>query len=389
MPLDFARSPKGTLGLEWELALVDRSTGELANEAPAIIEQLEKTWTGADKSTHATSELLQNTVEIVSAPHTRVKDAVGDLQLIAQDVVELAEERGLGVIASGCHPFSTWKTQKITEKDRYQNFIESTQWWGRNMLIWGVHTHLGVDRKERVIPMMHALIAYQPHLIALSASSPFWEGDMTGYASNRTMIFQQLSSAGLPFEIETWEDFERVLEDLSTAGIISEPTESRWDVRPAPKWGTLEVRTCDGASTLDELGAIAAVSQCLIEDFSRRLDRGDRLPRLHPWFVRENKWRAARYGLDATIVSRNDGTQSSLRELLAGLCERLGPIAETLDCAQELEHAEYIIQNSATSSQRQIAAFEQAGGHDNNSEALKAVVSSLVQEFRQSISTSE
>lgn len=384
MPLEFARSPKGTLGLEWELALVDSKTGDLANEAPPILEALSKRWDGKGASTHATPELLQNTVELVSSPHTSVSGAVGDLQNIATDLIELADARGLGVIASGCHPFATWKNQKITEMDRYQNFIDSTAWWGRNMLIWGVHTHLGVDRKERVIPMMHALIAYQPHLIALSASSPLWEGDVTGYSSNRTMIFQQLSSAGLPFEIETWEEFEGVLDDLSHAGIITEPTESRWDVCPAPKWGTLEVRTCDGASTLHDLGAMAAVSQCLIEDFSRRLDRGSELPRLRPWFVRENKWRAARYGLDAQIISRNDGTQSSLRELLRGLCERLAPIADELGCAAELEHAQAIVTGASTSAERQLAVYDANGGADS-ADSLTAVVHALAQEFRESI----
>jgi carboxylate-amine ligase len=382
MPTDFARSPKGTLGLEWEVALIDAKTGELANDAPAVLERLSKKWHQTGAHTHATAELLQNTVELVSSPHTRVSDAVADMRNIASDLLEVAHARDLRVIASGCHPFSTWRDQSITEAKRYQDFIDNTAWWGRNMLIWGVHTHLGVDRQKRVIPMMHALIAYQPHLIALSASSPFWQGDVTGYASNRTMIFQQLASAGLPFEIETWEEFEKVLTDLDEAGIISEPTEARWDVRPAPKWGTLEVRTCDGASTLDDLGAMAAVSQCLVEDFSQRLDRGDRLPRLQPWFIRENKWRAARFGLDANIISRNDGHQAPLRELLEGMCERLIPIAQQLKCEEELRYASRILSGAATSSERQLAVFQRHGGGDK---ALRQVAFSLADEFQNSV----
>ena len=140
---------------------------------------------------------------------------------------------------------------------------------------------------------------YLPHLQALSASSPFWASESTGYASNRTLRFQQLPTAGLPWEVDDWAGVELVLEDLAKTGIIAEPTEARWDIRPAPKWGTLEVRFCDGASTLASIGALAALTQCLAEHYQRQADLGQPLPRLRPWFVRENKWRAARYGLDA------------------------------------------------------------------------------------------
>ena len=397
MVTTFARSPRGTLGLEWELALVDRATGELVNEAPALLPELERRWASDGTAPHATAELLQNTVEIVSAPHSRVRDALTDLQRLATDVLELADARGLDVIAPGCHPFSSWATQQVTDSTRYRAFMDTNAWWGRNMLIWGVHTHVGVDRVSRVIPIMHALIAYQPHLIALSASSPFWEGHATGYASNRTMLFQQLSSAGVPFEIETWEQFDEVLEHLRTAGIISEASEARWDVRPAPKWGTLEVRTCDGASTLTDLGAMAALTQCLVEDFARRMDRGEPVPRLQQWFVRENKWRAARYGLDAQVIHRNDGSQAALWDLLQGACERLAPIAEDLGCAAELAHAAAMVRSRQTSTERQLAVYAEHTGAPVDPSAvvagaspaaLRAVVRSLAAEFRNSVTGS-
>ena len=169
------------------------------------------------------------------------------------------------------------------------------------MLIWGVHVHVGV-RREHAMPIVSALLKWYPHLQALSASSPIWAGTDTGYASNRAMMFQQLPTAGLPFQFETWTDFEAYAEDLLTTGVIEEIDEIRWDVRPAPQLGTVEVRVCDGVSTLTEMRALVALTHCLVVDLSDRLERGEKLPTMPPWHVQENKWRAARYGLDAWII---------------------------------------------------------------------------------------
>ncbi|MDO4241684.1 MAG: glutamate--cysteine ligase [Microbacteriaceae bacterium] len=386
MAITFAPSPRGTVGLEWELALIDAETGELANKASSILPELEKIWPAGDKKPHTSNELLQNTVELVSGAHERIADAVADLRLLARDLLKIAAEQGCHVIAPGCHPFSRWQDQLATDTPRYQDFMEKNGMWGRQLLIWGVHTHLGIADKERVIPIMHALMAYQPHLIALSASSPFWEGENSGYMSNRTMLFQQLSTAGVPFEMETWEDFERIICDLTRAEIISEPTESRWDVRPAPRWGTVEVRTCDGASTLDEIGAIGALTQCLGEEFNRRIDNGAELPRLHPWFIRENKWRAARFGMDAQIVVNNSGYQRSLHDLLHELCERLTPIAADIGCLPELQAAGVLVAKRENSAQRQVAEFERLLGIGaSKTEAARGVAQMLADELRESV----
>ncbi|MBN9611917.1 MAG: YbdK family carboxylate-amine ligase, partial [Actinobacteria bacterium] len=301
MPISFAPSRRSTLGIEWELALVHRESRELANIAPEILSHLEARYPSGSFP-HLTSELLENTVELVTAPHTTVSGATADLRELADTVQAEADTRGAALIGSGSHPFSLWSDQRHTQSERYERFIERTRWWGRNMLIWGVHVHIGVDRVERVVPVMNAMLGYLPHLLALSASSPLWAGEATGYFSNRTLMFQQLPTAGLPWPVDDWADVERVLDDLTRTRIIAEPTEARWDIRPAPHWGTLEVRACDGASTLAEIGALAALTQCLAEWLQQALDRGETLPRLQPWFVRENKWRAARYGLDAQII---------------------------------------------------------------------------------------
>ena len=227
------------------------------------------------------------------------------------------------LLCAGSHPFAQWYEQSVTDKTRYHKLIERTQWWGRNMMIWGIHVHVGVDDVNKVFPIINALAVYLPHLQALSASSPFWAGERTGYASNRSLVFQQLPTAGLPWPLQDWSEFEGYLDDMVRTGVMADASEVRWDIRPAPRWGTIEVRACDGMSTLPELAAVASLVQVLVEHFSRELDEGRELPEIQPWFVRENKWRAARYGLDARIIVDSDGTQLPVREHLRTTMEEL------------------------------------------------------------------
>ncbi len=384
MTIDFAASPRSTLGIEWELAIVDRGNRELVQLGPEILAELAPRFP-TDAFPHLAGELLENTVELVTAPHERVPEAIAELRELAAAAQAGAVARGAALIGSGSHPFSRWEDQRVTPSERYDRFVERYRWWGRNMLIWGVHVHVGVDRRERVVPILHALLAHLPHLLALSASSPLWAGEATGYASNRTLMFQQLPTAGLPWDVDDWEGVERVIHDLAATGIIAEPTEARWDIRPAPRWGTLEMRFCDGASTLAEIGALAALTQCLAEHFEELLDRGQTLPRLQPWFVRENKWRAARYGLDARVIVDRDGRQEPLRDELAALVETLAPTAERLGCEAELAEVSRIL-DAGTSAERQLAVFRAHGGAGGGSAALTAIVDSLAAEFTAGLS---
>ncbi|TPX00695.1 YbdK family carboxylate-amine ligase, partial [Schumannella luteola] len=200
-----------------------------------------------------------------------------------------------------------------------------------------VHVHVGVEDVRKVMPLINALSCYLPHLQALSASSPFWAGERTGYASNRALVFQQLPTAGLPWPLDDWAAFEGYLDDMVRTGIMADATEVRWDIRPAPRWGTIEVRACDGMSTLPELAAVAALVQSLVERFSRELDAGRELPTLQPWYHRENKWRAARYGLDAELIVDRSGLERPVRAHLEETLDELLPIAAELGCRSELE----------------------------------------------------
>ena len=279
----------------------------------------------------------------------------------------------MDLYSAGTHPFAEWTNQLLTPGHRYEELIARTQWWGRQMLIWGVHVHVGV-RREHAMPIVSALLKWYPHLLALSGSSPIWAGTDTGYASNRAMMFQQLPTAGLPFQFERWSDFESYAQDLVVTGVIEEIDEIRWDVRPAPKLGTVEVRICDGVSTLREMRALVALTHCLVVELSDRLDRGEKLPTMPPWHVQENKWRAARYGIDAWIILDEHSNERLLQEDLHELLEQLAPVAERLGCTDELALVEEIPRRGA-SYQRQRMVAERTDGD------LVAVVDSVVREL--------
>jgi len=376
MHIEFAESARSTVGVEWEVAIVDRETGELASVGDQVIERLRS----ADGAPHPqiTHELLTNTVELVSGVHTRVSDAVADLSGQLDEVRAALEPLGAyELMCSGSHPFSQWYDQSLTDKERYHKLIDRTRWWGRNMMIWGIHVHVGLEDRDKALPILDGLLAYVPHLQALSASSPFWAGVETGYASNRALMFQQLPTAGLPYPLADWAAYERYVDDLVRTGVIEDHSEVRWDIRPSPKWGTLEVRVCDGVSTTTELAGIVALIQCLVEWMSERLDAGETLSVLQPWYVRENKWRAARYGMDAEIITDVAGTERLVGDDVRDLITTLAPVAHRLGCGPELQRLRQTLDEGA-SYQRQLRVAAADGD-------LRAVVAHLTRELRQGV----
>ena len=366
--IDFVGSPRPTLGVEWEFALVDADTGDLANEAAAVIADI-------GENPHVHKELLRNTIEMVTGVCDTVAGAMDDLRSTLNSTREVVSDRGMDLFCAGTHPFAKWSAQELTEGPRYAELISRTQWWGRQMLIWGVHVHVGVSSAHKVMPIISSLLNHYPHLLALSASSPYWAGEDTGYASNRAMMFQQLPTAGLPFQFQTWREFERFVHDQKTTGIIDQVNEIRWDIRPSPHLGTVEVRIFDGVSNIRELSALVALTHCLIVDLDRRLEAGEELPVMPPWHVQENKWRAARYGLDAIIILDAESNERLVTEDLDDLLTRLEPVAKSLECADELAAVADIPRRGA-SYQRQRRVAEE---HDGD---LRAVVDALVGELQ-------
>jgi carboxylate-amine ligase len=377
MQIEFSESERSTVGVEWELALVDGSTGDLVNIAEDVLREL-GTPDGREHP-QITHELLENTVELVSRVHHTVPAAITDLQELIGLVRGVTDPLGVELMCAGTHPFAQWYDQKVTPNERYDRLLDRTQWWGRQMMIWGIHVHVGIDDRDKALPIVNGLLTYYPHLQALSASSPYWGGAKTGYASNRALMFQQLPTAGLPWQFGSWANYEEYVNDLVTTGVVTDHSEVRWDIRPSPKWGTVEMRACDGLSTADEVGAVAALIHCLTDRMSGQLDDGEEPVTLQPWFVRENKWRAARYGLDAEIIVSPDGGERLVSDSLRDLVVDLSPVAERLGCLTELETVDVILRKGA-SYQRQLAVAEANGG------SLQAVVSSLTHELRDGLS---
>jgi carboxylate-amine ligase len=372
VPLEFRSSPEPTLGVEWELAFVDRLTGDLLPIADAVLAAVPPPEPGHPARVHR--ELLLNTVELVTGVCRTVPEAVADLQESLGIVRAVTDSLGADLFSAGSHPFADATEQLVTEGDRYSTLIDRTQWWGRQMLIYGVHVHVGVPSGDRAIAILNGLLPFYPHLQVLSASSPYWGGIDTSYASNRALMFQQLPTAGLPFQFASWAEFEHYVSDMFETGVVDDYKEIRWDLRPSPSLGTLEVRVCDGLPTILEVGAIAALTHCLVVDLGRRLDAGEILPQLPPWHVQENKWRVARYGTEAIVILDAANNERLVTHDVADLVERLSPLARELGCEQELRDVEVILA-AGSSADRQRAV---AGRHDGD---LRAVVASLVAEL--------
>ncbi len=373
-PIEFNASARPTLGVEWEFALVDKTTRDLSNTASELFGKVDASVGGPGLHQRLHKELLRNTVEVVTGVCGTVSEAMADLADTLRLVRPFADDLGVDLYSAGTHPFAQWSTQLLTPGHRYEELIERTQWWGRQMLIWGVHVHVGIGHRDQVIPVVSSLLNHFPHLQALSASSPMWSGTDTGYASNRAMMFQQLPTAGLPFQFETWEQYEDFVDDHMRTGVIEYLNDIRWDVRPSPALGTVEVRICDGVSNLTELAALTALTHCLVVDLTDRLSAGETLPTMPPWHVQENKWRSARYGLDAEIILDAAAHERLVTDDLADLLTRLEPVARRLGCADELRSVDEITRGGA-SYQRQRRVAERTGGD------LVAVVDSVVREL--------
>jgi carboxylate-amine ligase len=373
--MEFARSERSTVGLEWELALVDADTGNLRQVAPVVIDALE----ARGRHPHVAPELLRNTLEVVSGVHRTVPDAVADLQRSIGEIRTVTDAMRVELMCAGTHPFALWTEQKVTDKERYTTVLDRTQVWGRQLLIYGVHVHVGIEDVAKVLPIVNAMLVYLPHLQALSASSPYFSAADTGYASMRALLFQQIPAAGVPYQFDSWEQLESYVGDMTRTGVIEDFNEVRWDVRPAPRFGTVEVRVCDGTSNVAELASLGALVHCLVELLSSMLDEGRPLPTMPPWFVHENKWRAARYGLDAIVILDADGNEALVTDAMAKLLVELEPVADRLACRAELDGVRDIMRRGA-GYQRQRAV---AAAHAGEARAgLEAVVASLVAELR-------
>jgi carboxylate-amine ligase len=372
MAIQFFPSERASIGVEMELELVDRDSRELRSVATEVLAEMGN---GHPEGVHpkAKHELMENTVEILTSISATAAEAERDLAASIADLRQHTEPRGLEVMCSGTHPFTDWATQAISPSPRYRKLVEDMQWLARRMQIFGVHVHVGVRAPKKAIPIVNAVTTYIPHFLALSASSPYWMGRDTGLASCRSKVFEGLPTAGPPYHLSGWHEFERFMGTLISARTIETIREVWWDVRPHPNFGTVELRVCDGLPTLYEVGAVTALFQCLVHRMDGQLDHGYELPRPREWVVRENKWRAARHGIHAEIILDETGRTVQLRDAIIDLVDELGPIARRLGCEAELARVNDVVERGPSYlRQREIVA---AGG------SLVDVVDSLVGEL--------
>ncbi len=368
MNITFNGSSRPTLGVEIEVQLVDEA-GALTTDTAAT-----KVLSELGDLPGYKHELLECCVEVITDVCQDVGGVRTELGEKLAHLIDVSEGLGYRVVSSGTHPFSVWADQTVSPDPRYHRLIENCQWTARRLLIFGVHTHVGVASGEEAIAVSNSLRTYIPHFLALSSSSPFWQGRDTGLASVRSKIFESLPTAGLPYAMDNWGQFQKFMRTLIGAGTIRSIREVWWDIRPHPSFGTLELRICDGLSTLDEVCAITALSQTLVVWLADRYQNGLELPNHRAWTIRENKWRAARYGLDAEIIRDEDGNLVSLRRSISDTVEMLTPLAEKLNCSNELAMVSAIL-DRGTSATRQREVF--ADRHD-----LSAVVDSLAAEMK-------
>jgi carboxylate-amine ligase len=372
--IEFNASRGATLGVEWELQLIDADTKRLRQDAREVLAALPGL-SETEENPKIRHELMESTVEIVTDVCHTVSEARADLAATIADLRSVVDPRGTALACTGTHAISDWRDAVMAPIQRYAELVEQMQWLARRIQTFGVHVHVGVRSPEKAIPMVNALSAYLPHFLALTASSPFWSGHDTGLASSRAIIFGSLPTAGPPHLLADWGEFEDYMDTLLRAGTIRSIKEVWWDIRPHPDFGTVEIRMFDGIPTLREVGMAAALCQSLVELFDHQLDRGYTLPSPAAWVVRDNKWRATRYGLDAIVITDDQGTTAPLRDELYELVHELEPIADRLGCAEDLKMVSDVLDHGAPY-ERQRAIVADGG-------SMEDVVSASITEFRE------
>jgi glutamate---cysteine ligase / carboxylate-amine ligase len=356
-----------TIGVEEEFQIIDPETCELRSHvmqlvsaaSPDILEQVK-------------GEMHQSIVET----GTRICDSVGDLRIEMHrtrgELVAAAERAGLQVAAAGTHPFSSWIDQVISPGERYQNIVEELQQLARSLLIFGMHVHVAMPDKQTTIDMMNMVRYFLPHLLALSTSSPFWMGRNTGLKSFRTTVFRRFPRTGVPEQFESWSAYENFINLLVKLNCIDNGKKIWWDVRPHPTFGTLEFRMCDVTTKVEEAVAIAALTQAIIVKLHRLYTSNMSFRLYRRALIEENKWRAARYGIEGKLIDFGRETEVETRSLLNELMEFVSTEVDELGSRQEMAHIERIMREG-TGADRQLEVF-----HRTND--MKAVVDQIVAE---------
>lgn len=375
--------PAFTVGIEEEYLVVDRETRDLIESPPP---QMWKEL-GEVLGSQVTQELLKAQVEVGTKPSNNIADAREDLAGLRRDLSEVVSEYGAAIIAASTHPFANWESQETTDDPRYMRLAADYQHVARQLIICGMHVHVGIEDPHLRIDLMNQVRYMLPHLLALSTSSPFWDGVNTGLLAYRLVIFQNLPRTGVAPEFVSWGEYQRYLDILIDAGLIEDASKIWWDIRPSNKYPTLEMRVSDVCTRLDDAMTIAALYQCFLS-FLYRLRRNNQKWRIYaPSILEENMWRAQRYGTDGTLVDFGKRELVPVSDLIEEIIELVAQDAIELNVRDEVRHARTIVAEG-TSAHRQIAAYEKAlAGGVSEHEALQAVVDELITDTLYGIET--
>ncbi len=369
--------PPFTVGIEEEYLLVDKKTREVASNPPeALFAECE------DRFPNLTAhEFLKSQIEVNTTVCKTVGEGVEQLRTLRKTIGEIAARHGLAPIAASTHPFSDWLAQHHTEGERYNAIARDIQAPVRRLMICGMHVHAGLGGNDDLrIDLMNQAAYFLPHLLALSTSSPFWKGENTGLKSYRLSVFNEMPRTGLPDEFLSYSGYRRHVNVLVKAGLIEDATKLWWDLRPSDSYPTLEMRICDVCPRIEDAGAVAALYVCVLRMLYRLKTTNQRWRTYAHMLIKENRWRAQRYGLDEGLVDFGKGEVTPCADLLAELQELVAEDAQALGCEAEINHLS-AIQRAGTSAHRQIALYEQkiSEGLDKE-DALRAIVDHLIEE---------
>lgn len=366
MALNFIGSSTPTIGVEVELQIIDPQTLDLTPKAEELLNKCQSE--GLDR---IKAEIHQSMLEVDTEISADVKQCRSYLRARCQKLNRIANQLGLRLATSGTHPFQHWCDRLISNHDRYQYLFQKYQWLAKRMNVYGLHVHIGVKNGNHALAISKLLTCYLPHLLALSANSPFWQGVDTGMQSTRVNIMESFPFAGTPNPFHQWNEFEHYCEILQKTGVISSIKDLYWFIRPNLEFGTLEFRICDTMSTLDETMALVALIQSLVVFAETNLDPEGWSIESH-WIAPENHFRAARDGLEAIIIHA-DGQSQKISESILELIENLTPTAIKLNCYEELQYVKHIVKNG-NGAQRQRDIFIET-------QSLRDVVIASINEF--------
>jgi carboxylate-amine ligase len=331
----FGQSDAYTLGVEEEYMLLDSETLDLVQHIDTVLAAV----AGHELEERINAELMQSVIEITTPVCRTAADVERELAGLRSYVTSVAAGKGLRVGSAGTHPFSLFERQRITARDRYQNLVDQMQYVARRELIFGMHVHVAVDGPEKAIQVVNGMLAHLAQLLALTASSPFWRGEATGLASSRQMVFAAFPRSGPPPRFRDYADYAEVVGQLERTGCIADYTQIWWDIRLHPRLGTVEIRICDAVTRLEDAVAVAAFCQALVKHYSEQFDRHEEIPSYHRILTAENKWLAARYGLEAPVMDLATGRRNRVpvAQLIRRTLRTVEPHARELGCDRELE----------------------------------------------------